>query len=241
MIPAYFGATPAQSALSLIEEGYELVSDSLVAEAYRACVRAGLLAMMGLAEESRRESRRALHVWDEVATPRQRYPTYEILGQSERFLGRSDTAERIYDEAIAQLSASGESAFNSTLLGLRALALCDLGRFQEANEDARRSRDLGAEDDWATQMAWRTALARIESHRGENDAALALTEDAIDIGARTDDIVERGEANEVKGTIFTAMGRPDKAKEAFEASLSLFERKGVVPWASRVRSRLAEF
>ncbi|CAN5619664.1 AAA family ATPase [soil metagenome] len=239
-VTCYFGPTPPEPALRLVEEAYELVSGSPLSSADLATSRTGLFAMMGLAHESRAEARRVSELWDEVASPGERVTTYQILGEAERFLGRSDLAEQLFRQGVEQLDSRGETGFNSTMTALLALALCDRGEFGEANELVARSRELGAEDDFATQSAWRMAQARVLSHRGEYDAAVSLADEAVAIVATTDYIAWQGEAHEVRGNALLAAGRRDDARAAFAESLALYERKGVVPSVERVRRGLED-
>jgi class 3 adenylate cyclase/tetratricopeptide (TPR) repeat protein len=237
-IPCYFGLTPAQTALRLVEEAHELVSGSLISQAKLAISRAGLLAMMGLEGESRAEARRGNELWDEVASPGQRVMSYQLLGEAERVLGRVDAAEQFFRRGVEELTARGETGFNSTMTALLAHALCDGGSFNEAEEYVSKSRRLAAKDDFATQSAWRLALARILSDRGEHSAAITLAEEAAAIVDATDYIAWQGDAHEVRGNVLLAAGRRDEARAALAGALARYERKGVVPSAERLRARL---
>ena len=136
--------------------------------------------------------------------------------------------------------ALGETGFNSTMTALLASVLCDLGRFDEAEANVERSRELSADDDFASQAAWRMAQARVLSHRGEHDEALRLADEALAINERTDYLTWQGESDEVRGMVLAAAGRTDEAREAYGRALERLERKGVVPAVERVRARIAE-
>ena len=234
----YFGPTPADAAILMVEQAHELVAESLISQARLSTVRTGLLAMRGLAEESRAESSRADELWDEVGNAGLRLMESQPVGEAERFLGRPDVAEGVFRAAAEQLTALGETGFNSTYSGLLALSLCDQARFDEAEVHATRSRELAAEDDFASQAAWRTAQAQVLSYRGDVGAALTLADEAIAIDGGTDYINWQGESFEVRGNILLTAGRMPEARDAFGEALERYERKGTVPWADRVRSRL---
>jgi len=134
----------------------------------------------------------------------------------------------------------GETAFNSTMTALLALSLCDLGRFEEAETYVARSREIGAEDDFATQVAWRIGEALVRSHHGDHDGALDRADEAITIIENTDYLVWQGDVHEVRGMVLANAGRRDEAQGAFEEAISRYERKGVVPAVARVRERLAD-
>ena len=141
---------------------------------------------------------------------------------------------------MEQWDALGETGFNSTMTALLASALCDLGRFDEAETNARRSRELSADDDFASQAAWRAAQARVLSHRGEHGEALRLADEALAINESTDYLTWQGESDEVRGMVLAAAGRTDEALEAYGRATERLERKGIVPAVERVRARITE-
>jgi class 3 adenylate cyclase/predicted negative regulator of RcsB-dependent stress response len=234
----YFGPTPADAAILMVDQVHELAAGSLVMEAFRFTALAGLLAMRGLADESRAASLRADDRWDEVGAPAMRLAMRQPVGEAERFLGRPDVAEAIFREMAESYTASGETGFNSTISGLLALSLCDQAKFDEAEVQAARSRSLAAEDDFASQAASRMAQAQVLLDRGDVDAALVLADEAVAINGATDYLNWQGESYEIRGTILLAAGRVPKARAAIADALERYERKGTVPWAERARLRL---
>jgi predicted negative regulator of RcsB-dependent stress response len=119
------------------------------------------------------------------------------------------------------------------------MVLCDLERFDEAAEQAARSQELTAEDDFASLAAWRMAQARVASHRGSHHQAIALAEEAIAIMEPTDYLAWQGEGHEVHAMALASAGRKDEARIAFGRALEHFQRKGVIPATERVRRRLS--
>ena len=199
-----------------------------------------LLAMQGKEEEFRVELERVDRLMDEIGLPELLAKTYQGRGEAERFLGHLDRAEQQFRRSVEQWDALGETGFNSTMTALLASVLCDLGRFDEAEANVDRSRELSADDDFASQAAWRMAQARVLSHRGEHDEALRLADEALAINERTDYLAWQAESDEVRGMVLTAAGRTDEAREAYARALERLERKGVVPAVERVRARIAE-
>ena len=111
---------------------------------------------------------------------------YGIYGEAAMRLGRVDLAERYFRQGVAELDALGETGMNSTMLGQLALSLCDLGRFEEAEQEIARSREMAVEDDFATQSTWRIAASLTASERGEHERALSLADEAVEIIEGTD-------------------------------------------------------
>jgi class 3 adenylate cyclase/predicted negative regulator of RcsB-dependent stress response len=237
-VACYFGPTPAEAALRMVDQVHDLVPGSLVTQAIRFTTRTGLLAMRGLAEESRAASIRADELWAEVGAPGMRLAMRQPVGEAERYLGRSDVAEATFREMAEEYTTSGETGFNSTISGLLALSLCDQAKFDEAEVHAARSRSLAAEDDVASQAASRMAQAQVLLERGHVGAALALADEAVAIMAATDYLDWQGEAHEIRGTVLLAAGRVPEAREAIAEAVVRYERKGIVPWAERAHFRL---
>ena len=77
-------------------------------------------------------------------------------GHRRRRCGSRDAStrrRRVFREMHEVYESIGETGFNSTICGLLALTLCDLGRYDEADAFAEKSRALAAEDDFASQAA----------------------------------------------------------------------------------------
>jgi tetratricopeptide (TPR) repeat protein len=132
----------------------------------------------------------------------------------------------------------GETGFNSTICGLIAQTLCDVGRYDEADSFAEKSRALAAEDDFASQGLWRMARARVLAASGAFEEALRLADEAVAITEGTDYVVYQGDGFEVRGQVLAAAGRDEDARAAFEEALARYERKGNVPAAARVRAHI---
>jgi class 3 adenylate cyclase/tetratricopeptide (TPR) repeat protein len=238
-VGAYFGPAPLENAFRLHEQAAAIVEEEVVSQALLAIGRGALLAMEGRAEESRAEAERGERILLEVGVPTLLASTSQARGESERFLGRPDLAEEYFRQGVERWDALGETGFNSTITALLAIALCDLGRFDEAETFASRSRELASEDDFASQAAWRMAQARVLSHREDHEAALRLADGAIAINGKTDYLTWQAESDEVRGIVLAAAGQAEEALASFRSATERYERKGVVPSVARVRDRIA--
>jgi predicted negative regulator of RcsB-dependent stress response len=138
----------------------------------------------------------------------------------------------------ATYDAIGETGFNSTVCALLANTLCDLEHFEDAEWYAARSRELAAEDDFASQASWRMAQARVLVDRGALEEALGLADEAVEIIGQTDYVVWQGDSQEVRGIVLDAAGRGNDAHAAYKEALDRYERKGNIVAAARIRQRL---
>jgi tetratricopeptide (TPR) repeat protein len=151
----------------------------------------------------------------------------------ELLAGDADAAERLLREGREHLVASGERGYLSSVSALLAGSLCDQGRFDEAERFADEARELGAEDDWTTQMYWRAAKARILAARGLRDQAAHLATEIVNLAQPED-----GFDTQFVFVQIAPFLEPDAARAALERALEAAERKGNVVSAARAREQL---
>jgi len=137
-------------------------------------------------------------------------------------------------EGRDQLIAAGERGYLSSLSGVLAGALCDQGRFDEAEPFADESREVGAEDDHTTQMYWRAAKARIL-------AAYGLRAEAADLAAVVVELTreEKGFDTQILLLQMADLLEPDEARAALERAVEASEAKGNLVSLAQARERLA--
>jgi class 3 adenylate cyclase/tetratricopeptide (TPR) repeat protein len=239
-ISAYFGAIPVEEGFALIEQARLLEGGSPSAEAGLLRMTAGLLGMAGRFDEVHDVVARADAVLAEIGIPRAVIASNQATAETMRLEGRLEDAEQLLREMSAAYDSIGEAGFNSTILALLANTLCDLLRYDEAEPLASRSRELSADDDFASQSSWRMAQARVLADRGAFEDALRLADEAVEISERTDYLVWQGDGHEVRGQVLEAAGRGEDAGAAFEEALARYERKGNVVAAARVRARIED-
>ena len=87
-----------------------------------------------------------------------------------------------------------EPSLLSTFAALLGRSLCALGRYEEAEPLAQLGRELGGQQDFATQMLWRQVQALVHAHRGEHAEAERLAREAVAIAERTDGLNQQGDA-----------------------------------------------
>jgi tetratricopeptide (TPR) repeat protein len=111
----------------------------------------------------------------------------------------------------------------------------------EASEAAvATARELTDEDDVLSLVLWRTAHARLLTNAGRMEEAVAESEAAVAIAAGSADIDLLGDAKSELGDILCRVGRADDAGPPLREALALYERKGNLVSAERVRARLAD-
>jgi len=132
----------------------------------------------------------------------------------------------------------GQRNFLSTYAPRLGRSLCALGRHDEAEPLARLGRELGDEDDVATQAWWRQAQALVCAARGEHAEAEALAREAVASAERTDALNFQGYALTDLAEVLRAAGCVREAAAALEQALERYERKQNLAMVAQVRAKL---
>ena len=196
-----------------------------------------LLAMLGRMHEARRisdgqaEASRGLLVEDRVLSQ---------IAEIEELDGKYDRADELLRTLCEHAAGRGQTGLLATYSPMRGRVLCELGRYNEAEELAALGQDLGNADDAPQQAVWRQTAALIHAHRGEHAEAERLAREAVAIAETSDTIGRIADAHFDLGVVLGAEGRRSEAASAYRAALELYERKQIVPFARRARERLAQ-
>jgi class 3 adenylate cyclase len=127
---------------------------------------------------------------------------------------------------IARLRSVGDTATMSTASAWLALALARAGRVEEAAEAVEESRALGAPDDIATQVGWRTAAAAVALAHDDTPAALAVATEAAGLARQTDAAIDIVQALLVLARACGAAGRDHDAWSALTEAEEIARRRG---------------
>jgi ATP/maltotriose-dependent transcriptional regulator MalT len=114
------------------------------------------------------------------------------------------------------------------------------GRYEEAENFSRISEEA-ADGDEVERIGWGPTRAKILARRGEMEEAERLARDVVKLVSDTDDVLDRSHALLGLAEVILLAGRLEEAIPLMKESLSLYETKGVVPLADRVRELLTQF
>jgi class 3 adenylate cyclase/tetratricopeptide (TPR) repeat protein len=137
------------------------------------------------------------------------------------------------------LEDAGERSWLSTGACWYALALYELGRFDEAEDWARKGLQLGDSEDVITQTLARQALAKVLARRRQHAEGESLARQAIALADATDALLVQGDARQDLAEVLELAGRREDATAALREALERYERKGALVQVERVRGRLA--
>jgi class 3 adenylate cyclase/tetratricopeptide (TPR) repeat protein len=229
------GATQVSELLAWVDEQEARGERDTYLRRYRA----GALALRGRFDEARTilaETRA------EIADRGGGLRLAEVIGHDsvvvELLAGDWAAAVHFGEEGCGMFDELGEQGSFSTAAGYLAQALYGHNRLEEADAWAGRAAELGATDDAATQMLWRQARAKVLARRGEYAEAERLAGEAVNIARQTDSPNVQGDALADLAEVLELGGRATEAAEAREQALALYERKGNIVMAGRVRERL---
>jgi DNA-binding SARP family transcriptional activator len=160
-------------------------------------------------------------------------------GYVERLAGDTEAEERTLRAAVELADAMGDRGVLDIGRVELACLLASTSRLDEAEQHAAAARASANADDPLVQSRSRSGLALVASGRGEHDSALVLANEAVDIAAPTDWLDLRAATLEDRATVEAAAGRESDARRSVAEALALYERKGNVAAAGRVRQRFA--
>ena len=156
----------------------------------------------------------------------------------EMLAGRPRLAEERLRGAYARLEEMGGKDLLATTAAMLAQALLAQDRPDEALHYCQVSREVAAPEDLWSQVDSTGAYAKIVARRGDPAAAEPLARQAVDLASSTDFLTLRADAFLALAEVLEVGGRAPEAGAALQAGLELYEQKGDVVSAERVRKRL---
>ncbi|HKU55438.1 MAG TPA: adenylate/guanylate cyclase domain-containing protein [Gaiellaceae bacterium] len=198
-------------------------------------VRAVFLAMLGNLDEARSLAEaRSSHLREVAGTTPRR--ALRSLAMIEGIGGDPERACR-YRAAAIELVADAPIAEAAEKSGL-ARELCHLDRFEEAEQLLDEARAVPSPGSGIRVMAT-AAEALLLAHRGELEQAETLARTAVATAeTRTDSVPWQAYTHEDLASVLERAGRTDEAREELERALAIWERKGCLPCADRIRAQI---
>ncbi len=233
----FWGSAPVDEGLGMVGTMQRISGDSVLGSLATEATRAALLAMADRVPEfdatldryDQVRSDLGLEAHDPGAQPR---------AESLWLLGRLDEAVAVLREEKAYLDSRGETGVNSTTTAMLAIVLAESGRIDEADSLIAEAVSMAASDDFATHVEIGVATALVSLARGDHAAAMTAIDGALARVRRTDYLNHTADALRVRGQVLLAADRPTEAQGSFDEALAIYERKGNVASARRLREWL---
>jgi tetratricopeptide (TPR) repeat protein len=230
---------PVEEALHRLNEILDRSGGDRMVESSVLYSSARLEAMRGRFEEARLATARGVEILENLGQrPQAESFRGEDFGFVETLAGDPVAAERELRRACDALRAMGETGIFSTLVADLAVVLCELGRFDEAALFIEESRNAAAAEDVLSHARWRIAWARVLAGRGTPKEAVDVARQAVALLEPTDVINVKADTLVQLARVHAAAGEESEAARALAQALDLYERKGNVVSAERVRQML---
>jgi tetratricopeptide (TPR) repeat protein len=201
-----------------------------------------LHAMCGRFDESREMGQLARQHLEEVG----RAVTLANLAQStahcEELAKNFESADREYAASCEALDRLGETAYLSTVAGLRARMLARIGRFAEASQSRKLSARHAPADDLATHLLLAETDALLAAAESDTTTAVAASDRAVSMAREiaVENPQVAAEAYATTASVARSLDDLDLERAHLERAFELFETKGNVVRASAIREQLVE-
>jgi len=235
----YWGPTPAREALARAERLLEDSRGNPLVEARATRILGGAKTLTGDLDEARGLFAQAESVYREFGRKIAVASMGFAWGPLEWMAGDMEAAERALRASCDALEAMGEHGWLSTMVAALGRTLYMLGRYDEADVCAERSKEVAAPDDLVSQIFWRAVRAAVRAWRGREDEARALIREAVDIANGTEGLLWQADVHRSEADVMWLLGDRDEERKALQEALRCYEQKGVPIESVRMRDRLA--
>jgi tetratricopeptide (TPR) repeat protein len=235
---AHRGPTPAREAIGRCES---LLSDapSPVWESFILPFLAGVEAMDGKIVNARSHLEEARVGRQEFADAGTIATSWSALAaEVELLAGDLGAAEDILVRSCQALQDASPGDWLATNMALLAETQYRQGRVEEARASAESALARAPAGHLTSRSVARRVLAKSLAQLGTRTEAVALAGEALALLGDADVLDERGETLLACAEALAASGTVAEARQARDASISEFERKGNVVSAERARARL---
>jgi class 3 adenylate cyclase/tetratricopeptide (TPR) repeat protein len=235
----YYGSTPAPEAIARIEELMTQAGGRALEARARALL-AGLHTMQGYFEEGRALYERSKAMREELGLTLSLATEAMHAREIHLLAGDNKGAELQLRRGYESLERMGEKGYRSTIAGNLAEALYCQGHYEEAEYFVRVCLEAASPDDLASQLAGRTAKAKLLAVKGRYDQAEQTAREAVALATGTDDLFTLGQAHMALAEVLQLAERREEAIEALEAAAETSNRKGNIVTAGKARAKIAE-
>ncbi len=236
------GPTPVEEARARLEEFWPRAQSNRALELHLLRLLAHLEAMRGQFGAARRLVVQAKALAEDLGLEITLALMARQAGSVELLAGDAAAAEHELRPACEALERMGDLGHLSSLGPMLADALVVQGRDEEALLLTERwnPERLTVPEDADAQIRWRSVRAKVLARTREVEEAERLAREATARAARTDYLDLRAQATADLAGVLRLAGRPEESAAALDEAIRLYEHKGNVVAAGRLRGLLAE-
>jgi hypothetical protein len=140
--------------------------------------------------------------------------------------GDPQAAAQALRTSFERLAEMGEKGFLSTIAGYLTHVLHETGDDGEAERFSRISEHEAADDDFISQILWRSGRAKILAMHGEIARAEAMAREAVDLAEGTDLLNAQGDALLDLANVLVLADQRREARANAEDAARRFATKG---------------
>ena len=135
---------------------------------------------------------------------------------------------------------AGEKGYSSTVVTLLGEAMFKLGKYDDAEECCRISKELADSGDLLSQVRWRWLEAKIRARQGRAEEAVALVQESVSLTMGSDALNMRGDALLACAEVQQLAENTVAALASAEEALRMYEQKGNAVSAGKASKLLTE-
>jgi AAA ATPase domain len=233
------GSTPRKEASVRCLELLESTGGRVLAEAAVSVALVSLRAIGGEVEEARQLLRLANATTSETAYPILALFSAFATSRIEQAANDVVAEERAFREGLMELERLGDQSYQATLESFLAEFLVRHSRDQEAEDVLHSARKRSSPGDVVNVAVLDGVEALLLARRGEHEKAERLARAALALAETTDFYPTRGASGERLAAVLVLAGNADDARDEFLRTVGIYERKGAVVSAARVRGQFA--
>jgi class 3 adenylate cyclase/tetratricopeptide (TPR) repeat protein len=197
----------------------------------------GCLGLMGGETESARDLyRRSEAIYRDLGIRLFAAAQSTLVGWTELVAGDVATAETLLRAGYGELEEMGERGVLSSAAAELGRVLCERGSFDDAAQFAAVAEELSGPGDAANASLIAGIRARVLLSEGDGAEAVRAAEEAVARVAAGDCLELRADAQRALADAMRAAGRDGEATAALEEALRLYEEKGNLVAAERLRA-----
>ena len=237
---ALHGPAPVSEVIVKCGELLANVSADRTSQSVITLVLGVLHAMDGSFDLAREHCDRARSTLRELGQSVTAQSTSIEASRVEMLAGDPTAAERLLRADFETLAAMGEKYFRSTIAGRLSHALLAQGRLEGAAEFAAIAEALASSDDVEAIVLYQSAQARLMARNGRGAEGVALARETVDRARATGDVDLLADSHLHLGEVLELAGDRESAEPPRKEALRLYELKGNVAAARRLRGVSAE-
>jgi class 3 adenylate cyclase/tetratricopeptide (TPR) repeat protein len=235
-IALYFGPRDVESAIAKCEELLQQHKGDLASEANIVAWLGGLEAMRGRFEDARARVARSAEIHGQLGHNMDSWG--RVRGSVEMLAGAPELAEQVLRQSCDILQRQGLTAVLATRAAELADAIYEQSRYDDARVWIDVARRSAGSDDLDASYAWRYVEAKVLMRQGGLDKAEEVAREAFDLIGRTDALNRQADVLVALAQILHANNGHAEALDCTRRALTLYELKGNVVSAERVRASL---